>query len=153
EEESPWAPLHVERGFKPTDSTVTVAAPGSTTNITESSPSVDDVVKSLAYSILATGSNHVRQGLGEPMLLLCPPHATMLARAGYTKDGLKQKLHELARVPLAWLSENCKTHRGEITPLEDPMPMAASWDRYILVVAGGSGGLHSVFLPTFGDTL
>jgi hypothetical protein len=151
EEESPWSPLHVERGFKPEDDVVTVTAPATTFNMAGGGDA-EDLLLTIAHSLTAIGSNNFRQGGGEPMIAFCPQHANILADAGYSKDDVKRWLHKEARVPLEWLPAGVKAQRERLTGLEDPLPLAPSWEGFIIVVAGGPGGLHSTFLPTFGDT-
>ncbi len=151
EEESPWSPLHVERGYGQEDDVVTVTAPQSTFNIAGGG-NADEFLVLMARSLTAVGTNNFRQGGGEPMIAFCPQHANILADAGYSKDDVKRRLHEEARLPLDWVPEAVKEQRQRLTGLEDPLPLATTWERFIIIVAGGPGGLHSTFFPTFGDT-
>ena len=153
EEESPWAPLHTERGFQAGDSVVTVAAAQGSTNVTSGSRDADDLIATLALSMVQIGCNNFRGGRGEPMLVLCPQHAKTIADAGYTKDTLKQRLWEVGRFPLASLPSSIRRQRFGRHPEIDPVPMVREWQQLIVVVAGGSGGLHDTIFPTFGDTV
>ena len=159
EEESPWPPLHVERGFPREESVVTVMGPQATWNITfgvnlDPTGSVaEDLLATLGRSMIGVGLNNFRQGNGEPLLVLCPQHANLLAEAGLSKEDVKRRLHELSSIPLEWLPPNVRAQRFATAPEVDPVPFVPRWEDLIIVVAGGPGGLHSTFLPTFGETI
>ncbi|MSQ26221.1 MAG: hypothetical protein EXR49_08170 [Dehalococcoidia bacterium] len=153
EEESPWGPLHVERGFQAGDSVVTVAAAQGSTNVTSGSREAEDLIATIAHSMVQIGCNNFRGGRGEPMLVLCPQHAKAIADAGYTKDTLKQRLFEVGRFPLASLPPSVRQQRFGRHPEVDPVPFVRDWKQIIVAVAGGPGGLHDTIFPTFGDTI
>ncbi len=155
EEDSPWEPLHVERGFGQVESAVTPIAAAGTNHIVNGSSDAEDLLASLTYGILTPASNNVILPMGEPVLLLCPDHAQLLAGAGYTKATLKQHLFERARVPAGWISEYIWARREQIGRSVDrtaSVPMAEEWDKIILAVVGGPGGLHSTFVPSLGSS-
>ncbi|GBD11067.1 hypothetical protein HRbin23_00718 [bacterium HR23] len=154
EEDSPWPPLHTERGFRREESTVTVVGAQGTTNILEMSPRPDDLLVSLAHGMINTGVNNFLTGLGEPLLVLNPLHARILAEAGWTKDSLREYLFEHVRAPLSWFSRRAR-ERGtfEDRTRNDMVSMVREPQQYMIVVAGSTGGHHSTFIPTFGDTL
>lgn len=155
EEDNPWEPLHVERGFALDDSTVTVIGAQGTSNILAGTPeSGHSLIKALALGMINTGCNNFVMGQeGEPLLALCPSHAGILARDGYTKQQIKEYLFQEARVPLDWFPDYSRdryTTSGRV--INGAVPLASSPEQFMIVVVGGEGGLHSVFIPTFGDT-
>ena len=155
EEESPWEPLHVEGGFRPDESAVTVVAAGATHHLLNGGNDGEDVLKTVTYGIISAATNHVVLPEGEPLLLLCPAHANNLSLAGYTKEKLKRHLFEYARVPVEWLSNYCiarREHGGVATPKKGAIPMAETWENFMVAVVGGHGGLHSTFVTTVGPS-
>ena len=153
EEENPWEPLHVERGFAPEVSTVTIGACENPHNLNDHiSNTADGILTMICSSIAAIGTNNAYL-YGEPILCLGPEHASILARDGYDKTKIRQHLFEHARIPRAqWQSAGMfgmpgsgNNHFPEATAL----PMFRKPEYLMIMVAGGAGR-HSVWLPTFG---
>ncbi|MDO8532101.1 MAG: hypothetical protein Q7T26_08035 [Dehalococcoidia bacterium] len=154
EEENPWEPLHVERGFRRDESTVTVLGVQGTNAIVEASPDAEDVIKTIEHALVDTGCNNFHTGLGEPALLLCPTHAQLLKRLFPTKNHLKKYLWEKVRAPVEWFSRRYKERPGFLERVVDgTVPMIPQWEDYMVLIGGGPGGFFSTFLPTFGDSL
>ena len=149
EAENPWAPLHVERGFRPEQSTVTVHPAGSILDLNDrSSRTASDLMRMLAQSLkIHAGNGHLIGG--EPLLVLCPEHTFIVNRDGVTKRQLKQYLWEHSRIPIAEFPESY--YREGIEPLDDPnwFPLCRKSDQFMIVVGGGAGR-HSMYIPTFG---
>jgi hypothetical protein len=156
EQESPWQPFHVERGFKAGDSTVTVFAAESPHNINEhNSVAGRDLLMTVAATMGQPGSNNALFFTGEPVLMLCPEHADAIAKDGFSKEQIKAYLFENARFSKGSLSEENLQYRGkfpekygEFTDCEW-MPIAHK-DDFVVMVLGGPGK-HSCFIPTFGN--
>jgi hypothetical protein len=154
EEASPWEPLHVSRGFSSRDSVVTafgsagphgIVSPGSTTGRA--------VLKALAGAMTAVGNNCLF-GNGEPVLVLGPEHAQMLAGEGWSRRDAQEALWDTARIPREALApgnlEAALQWRQWLAdwPPERGIPVARTPDDIVLIVAGGPVG-HSAFLPSF----
>ena len=158
EEASPWEPYHVENGFAADASCVTAVAPTSLVNVLDmTSKTADGVLRSLTGSMRITGSINFYPyfGRGPMLLILCPDHARLLAREGLSKHDVKRELYERTRdIPLEWLSEDLRRDVVKSGMAIDDrfVAIAARPDQFDIVVAGGGGGLHSVFVPTFGDS-
>jgi hypothetical protein len=154
EEASPWDPLHVERGLPRDLSSVTLIAAQGTSNILVSGrPDAKDILTMLAAGMINPGANNFVFAAGEPLLVLNPGHAQILATAGVSKADLKTYLYEHARVRLDVYPSRAR----EIASLDEravdgSIPITTSADRIMIVVAGGSGW-HSTFVPTYGDSL
>ena len=152
EEESPWQPLHVERGFAPSESTVTVCAAESPRNINEhAAVSGEEILTTIAGSVASMGSNNMISQRGEPILALGPEHAATLSRSGFSKNEIRAFVHQKARIPRAsFHGRAIKQYFSQFK--EDALiPITANQEDIIVIVLGGAGK-HSSFLPTFGDT-
>jgi hypothetical protein len=155
---SPWAPLHVERGFEASQSCVTVCGSEAPHNVNDhGSSTAEALVRALAGTAATTGSNNVYLG-GEPLIILGPEHVATVAASGWSKDDLRRAVWEAARVPLSRFgAENLERFRA-ITPErfadqppETQVPICARPEDIMVIVAGGPGK-HSSIVPTFGAT-
>jgi len=154
---SPWAPLHVERGFAATDTVVTVVGAAGTLNLNSHSKDAADLIRVLAESLVYPTSNDLHFA-GEPWLILSPEHAEVLARGGYSKADVKQLLWaqstmlagRYARRDFERVVHARGAELGAISA-ETALPLAATPDGIGILVAGGPG-THSVYVPTFGQT-
>ena len=105
ESESPWEPFHVEHGFEPTTSTVTIGVTnnwgpspgaastddlsGADTALELMSREIKKKVRLYNYPGIGTEAEHVMI-----TILITPTVAKTLADAGYSKQDVKRHLHE-----------------------------------------------------------
>jgi len=158
EAESPWEPLHVERGFPAGTSCLTVCGSEAPHNVNDhGSTSADGVLCALAGTAATTGSNNIYLG-GEPLVLLGPEHARTIAASGWSKRDLKRAFWERARVRLGAFGPENVERFATIDPArfrqrapDDTVALALTLDDVMVVVAGGPGK-HSAIIPTFGAT-
>lgn len=157
-EESPWEPLHVERGFNTKESTVTVVGAEPPHNVNDHGSATADGILSTIAGVLATPGTNQLYMAGEPLIVLGPEHAAIIARGGLTKNDIKIRLHEKARVPLSAISAGNLKRFARINPKrfgqpsrDQTIPIAESSDDIMVIVSGGKGR-HSVVIPTFGST-
>ncbi len=157
EARSPWPPLHVERGYGPDESTVTViGATGTQDVIHYARTSAEQILDALARAIPREGLKNLYSG-GEPLVILGPEQAAVLAREGLSKRDVKAAFFERTKVRLATLDAETlalvKGRRARWFAESEPemLPLAESIDHVQIVVAGAEGN-HSVFVPTWGDT-
>ncbi|MFH1487091.1 MAG: UGSC family (seleno)protein [Chloroflexota bacterium] len=155
EEDSPWAPLHVERGFENGVSTVTVAGVQGTHNIHCWVGTPASILPSIANGMAAFGTNNMDYA-GVAVLLMHPLQARIVFEAGFTKEGVKQFMFNHARLSTAIYPPECiptyKLKRSHIS-YEIPgafVPVVERWEDIMIVVAGGGVAGHATFLPTFG---
>lgn len=83
---NPWTPIHVERGFAPEESVVTLfacEAPHSIHLRTEQNP--EQILHGIASALRDTGPNIG----GERLIVISPLNARALARAGYGKADVR----------------------------------------------------------------
>jgi hypothetical protein len=120
EEESPWEPLQVERGFKKEDNTVTVFFPNGYTQTVPRETSA----QGLAQSLADMGPWNMS------CLIVIPSHAKVLASEGWTKEKLKNFILKNAVTPFPASKDT-----SDILS----RPPAADSDGLLIMVAGGPG--------------
>ncbi len=157
EAQSPWEPLHVERGFAREVSTVTVVPAEGTLNMNTHSKDAGELLRVMAESMVHPTSNEYCHG-GEPWIVFAPEHADILKAGGLTKRDIKERLWELTKMPAGRLSvkeilraqASRADEYGEIKP-DTLLSIARSPDDIWFIVAGGPG-THSVYVPCFGNS-
>jgi hypothetical protein len=156
EEENPWEPFHVERGYAEEISTVTVASAEGPHNVNDHGSATGEEILTTISGVLATpGNNNIYLG-GEPFVVLGPEHAAVIARSGFSKKDIKRFLFENARVPMSSIPKSnldrfIKTNPDRFVSLgpDDHIPLVDDPDEIKVIVAGGQGR-HSTIIPTFG---
>jgi hypothetical protein len=149
EADSPWPPLHVERGFRPEQSAVTVlAAEGPHQCYNQLSNTAEGVLTTLADDMRISG--HAR-GHAQYLVILAGEHMRTIARDGWTKAQIRQFLFDHTRNSLAHLR---RTHRmaGPIQPGDEEkrQPLVETPDDILVVAAGGRAGAFSAYVPGWG---
>ena len=74
EAQSPWEPLHVEKGFGIGQSTVTVVGAEGTLNMNAHTKDAGELLRVIAETLPRPPSNDYLNG-GNPWIILCPEHA------------------------------------------------------------------------------
>ena len=99
EAESPWEPLHVERGFNASESTVTVTAADGTHNLNDHvSHDAAGILNTLCNSMNDMGANNSYL-YGQPTIAFGPEHAAILADENLSKADIQQHIFEHVRLP------------------------------------------------------
>lgn len=159
EAESPWEPLHVERGFDVDETTVTVIGAECPHNVNDhESLSAEEVLTTIAGTMATTGSNDTFYD-AQPLVVLGPEHARTIADGGYSKADAKRFLQAHANIAMGRFSKENIQRRFRTTlkdrygdaPLDTPIPAVQRPEDIIIAVIGGAGK-HSAFIPTFGAT-
>ncbi len=163
EEESGWEPLHVERGFAPDASTVTLFAGEAPRAIRDQ---VSRTARSLGASIglcLDTMAHPKLHQMGEVLLVVSPEHACTFARDGYSKTDLRARIQEVTARPLRELlpDDECqegmalgsvpKDLRGQdgrptAAALDTPFPKFRRDEDILIMVGGSTAGKFSAVL-------
>lgn len=154
ERQSPWEPLHVEAGFRPDQSTVTVLRAESAINVTGGLAEIASVMGSAvsAFSWLHGGIVTVA---------VSPATAAALAKEGVSKAEARHRLHEMGRIPAEvwkslWIYTNVGKAKGwpdwvEAAAAAGAIPAVESPERIALVVAGGDVPIaQQAYFPTWG---
>jgi hypothetical protein len=153
-----WEPFHVDRGFKKSDSVVTVMGIyPPVDNIDHWSVTPEEHINwwaHLATPLLSIGGPAWITQMDQPHIVgLGPEHAQLLAGAGWNKDQFRKAFWEKARIPLsAWPKGSPNLDLlikrfGPVRP-ESLIPITFKPEDFLIVIAGGSGK-HSHFFPPF----
>jgi hypothetical protein len=150
EEDSPWTPLHVERGFRPEQSTVTiVAADGPHQFYNQLSNTAEGVLTTLADSMRISGNV-----MGQPtyVLVLAGEHTRTIAQSGWTKKEVRQFVWEHTKNSHAHLKRTQRMSGAILPGDEEKMrPLVETPDDILVVAAGGRAGAFSAFIPGWGS--
>jgi len=157
EQASPWEPLHVERGYAATASTVTAVAALGTWNMNTHAKDATDLLKVIADTMAFPCGSDYAHG-GEPWLALAPEHAHILASEGLSKLDVKQRLWEQSKLRASRLSVKDlgrvqsvrRAELGDIT-VDTLLPISVKPEEVGIIVAGGTG-THSVYMPVSGHS-
>ncbi len=158
EEASPWAPYHVDQGYRPDDSTVFCIAtegPHSVTNHVANDP--QGVLDSLV-SAMSTIAHNNAVNSGSCAVVIGPEHAATIAAAGWTRSDVRRYLWSHTTNTFDDIS--FQGRYGKIYNRNLPrwyrrepgarIPIVPSPDDIHLFVAGGEAGRFSAFLPGWG---
>ena len=155
EEVSPWEPLHVERGFAPGESAVTVFSGEAPTVINDHlSRAAPQLVASLGWSAAGVWNHKTFPLNGHTLWVIGPEHARTIAGDGWSKQDVKRYLYETIRRPVRELqpgSDGAEVRRlqgglGDRPP-DELVPKFPSTDEILVVVAGGTAGRFSAVIP------
>jgi hypothetical protein len=150
EAESPWTPLHVERGLRPEQSAVTVMA-------AEAPHQFYNQLSNTAAGVLTTLADDMRISgnvMGQPhyMLIIAGEHMRTIAADGWSKADIRRFVFEHTHNSHAHLK---RTQRmaGEGKPGDDTLmrPLVESPDDILVVAAGGRAGAFSAYIPGWGS--
>ena len=159
EEDSPWEPLHVERGFKQGSSVITVQ---SSTGMGDHFITNGDALNQLrqlcreitgALTLTPLAIYRFRPEVA-PLICLSPLTASSIAKGGYSKKDVKQFFYENARIPAHRFEEKIKQYDADFTlshvvkegilpkifaESEDPnrmVPLARRPEDFLITVSG-----------------
>ena len=146
---SDWNPLHVDRGFEPTDNTVTVMCSyPPVENIDHWSTTPQEQVRWWSYLISPLtnigGPGTPLSMKHSPILALSPEHAHVTASAGWSKDDFRQAIWEQARIPLSAWPSGC-TDMQQLVEIYGPVnsesriPITLAPKQFQILIAGGAG--------------
>lgn len=161
EDENPWEPLHVERGFPRHASTVTVVGAECPHNVNDhESYTAAGICTTIAGTLSTTGNNDVYYD-AEPLIVFGPEHARTVAAEGWSKADARRFIYEQAQIPLGRFSKENIERRFRVSELfegrykhagyEALVPMVRRPEALMIAVIGAAGK-HSAVIPTFGGT-
>jgi redoxin len=157
EEENPWEPFHVTRGFQREQSALSLFAAEPPRGVSEhTAPQGETVLETISFA-LATVWSYRMCLMPEAIVVLCPEHVKTLARDGFSKEQARQFLFENTGVPVrhysaaeraegTQLASNYKeiTIRGERCYQKFRSPEAIS-----IFVSGGTAGKFSAVIGSW----
>ena len=168
EEDSPWEPYHVEKGFDKNTSTVTIMfVRGGTTYGDLTSKTAESIACGqswIASRPMNTAALWLTSRAGEQLgeihgtrklFLVCPAHTSVLAKEGWDKKTLRQYLYEHVKLPFEVLMFGKelgivrREHPQFLTLLKEhpevPLPLVTAPDCFEIAVVGGVGPCSSYF--------
>lgn len=113
EERNPWTPLHVERGFAPDDSVVTLfcMTSGPTLMVDQDSRSAGQLAGS--FGLCLESAFHPKAHYAtEVLVVVCPEHVDTLVADGYDKAAIRQRIQEVTQRPIRDLAANDQSGVG-----------------------------------------
>lgn len=152
EEQSPFPPLHVSRGYRAEDSVVTLIgceAPHSViySDDADDPENAEKLLHVLSIGLANLATNHAVLCHGNAAVVLNPIHADVLAKANMNRETVARRLWELMHLPAA---DHDRYGGGFRRPLEtERYPAFQSPDHLVILVAGGPG-LYSMVMPSWG---
>ena len=146
EENAPWEPLHVERGFSPEASTVTVFASSGPLQTSQTGAHTPDAfLTAIADSMMAFGRLQ-----GEVLLVMSQEHGGLVRDAGWTKQQMREFVFEKARRTNEEWHAKYKSEAPEPGTEKDMTPVLRSPESLVLIAGGGSGGPWNSLIPRWG---
>jgi len=152
EEQSPWPPLHVEKGFAPGQSAVTVMGARAPVPVTDLRSTTPEGILSSVASVMRVAASHA----GTIAVVLCAQHAIEIGKHGWSKEQVKRFLFERTRDEITEVQWKEAGGARSGTVLDSGLLFQEAEGRYyhgimrsaddvMLVVAGGNnGGFSSV---------
>jgi hypothetical protein len=142
EEESPWEPLHVEKGFPAESSTVTVQMTRSDLHVEHrSTQDPEEILLTIADSMSYAGGIYEAPPYNRTsgsIVVMCPEHAQIIAAGGWSKQAAKLFLWEHFGRPKRELRRFGKIIGMENEAEDAFIHTATSPDSILLVVSGAS---------------
>jgi peroxiredoxin len=155
EERAPWEPYHVEHGFAPEDSVVTLfAATGGPTMVVDQTSRTARQIGGSIGMVMESIAHPKGHGASDTFLVLCPEHLDTLQTAGWTKDELRARIQEVTSRPVRELLQDEESGAGiPLSSFGADGPTEEQLDRRIpkfadpssihIVVAGSEAGKFS----------
>ena len=138
---SDWTPLHVQRGFQPTDSVVTVASLFRLLQATEFAPESDEILTMIAANARFTGLMR-DEFVGDErsvVVVIGQEHHRRFLAEGLSKEDVRDRLFDLVTRPT--------------TSRHDNLVTLAAPQNLLLVAAGGPGIAQSwLLMPHLSST-
>jgi hypothetical protein len=151
EAESPWEPLHVERGFDRAASAVTVVAAEAPHNINDHGSDTAEGVLTTICGAIGSGGNNNLYRASDLFVVLGPEHAATIA-VDYSKNDVQEYIFEHARVSVGKMSpeqlDHVRAGRDDFVEADGTLRVAPAAGAVNVIVAGGPGK-HSMWIPTF----
>ncbi len=152
EAQSPWEPLHVERGCSAAQSAVTVYASNSLYQVyNQLAATPEPLLRCFADALCHLGTPNLR-GFNQSLVVFAGEHADMLRGNAWSKSDVRRFLIEHARRTVADL-KRAGRRPGEIEP-SDEQTWKYAFERpedILIACAGGAAGSWSACLPGWGN--
>jgi hypothetical protein len=148
ENETPWEPLHVERGFKKYDGSVTVMAAEAPHNVNDHrSKTAENLLDTIIHTATTAGCNNSHVP-GELLVIMSPEHAATISKDGWSKKDVQTYIHGNSHLNSV-LGDLGGRELDEKMIINGEVHITRSPKDVVLVVAGGPGR-HSMVSHGFG---
>jgi hypothetical protein len=150
EENSPFPPMHVDLGYEPDDSVVTVIGAEAPHSVLYSGDSDKPEHYKALLDLLAIGlanpatNNAILTG-GTATVVLNPEHAEVLSGAGLTRQDIAQEIYQRSNIEGAEVARLMGAFAGENPAVRN----AFRGPEQILVLMSGGSGLYSMVMPSW----
>lgn len=150
EENSPFPPMHVDLGYEPDDSVVTVIGAEAPHSVLYSGDSDKPENYKALLDLLAIGlanpatNNAILTG-GTATVVLNPEHAEVLHGAGLTRQDIAQEIYQRSNMEGAEVARLMGAFAGENPAVRN----AFRGPEQILVLMSGGSGLYSMVMPSW----
>ncbi len=149
EADSPWPPLHVERGFAKEQSAVTVmSAEGPRQFYNQLSSTPEGILATLCDDMRHHNSTGAQP---QYVIVLAGEHMRTIAAAGWSKTDIRKHVFGHTQNPLAHFK---RTERlaGALKPEDETTlrSLVAGPEDFLVVAAGGRAGAFSCYIPGWG---
>lgn len=150
QEREGWVPLHVEKGFKAEDNTVTVIAAESPNQVfNQIALNPEGILDTFVDRMTALGTFHMRNNT-QCALIICPEHMNVFLAHGWDKKMIKDYIFKHARRP----KKDLHTYGLQLKPeADDEKSLTAipDADSFVVLSGGGAAGGFSAFIPGWGS--
>ena len=148
EEDSPWEPMHVARGFNEDDSTVTVAVAYNPVNVNAAYGHTGESVLMAIADTLKSASMAFRYP-SQWVLVIGPEHAITLNEDGWTRKDIQEYMMENAARPQSELIR-LGIAQGPERDGDDKIIRRCAQDPedILVLMGGGTGGRNSAIIDT-----
>lgn len=149
-----WEPLHVQRGFNRSDSTVTVfaaEAPNQVQNHYGSTP--EQILLTIADRMASLGSFSMIWDIDldyQCAVVICPEHLQTLKKYGWSKRDVQEFLYRHARRPITDLIKAGLVDEKKIKNKDEMVAAVSDPSHILLITGGGKAGRFSAYLPGWG---
>jgi hypothetical protein len=150
EAESPWPPVHVERGFRPEQNAITVFAALAPHQIYNQLSNTGEGVLTTMADNMRISSSVTRQP--QYVVIIAGEHMRIISDDGWSKPDIKRFLFEHTESSVAHLKRTGRMS-GEILPQDERTmrPLVQTPEDIIVTAAGGRAGAFSAFIPGWGS--
>ena len=148
EDLNPWEPLHVQRGFRPEDSTVTVATVVTFQNMCHNRTTLpESQLAVIASGIAQMGYKDYQNSpldVGNVLVMIAPAYAQWFSEAGFTRQDIQAFLRDKSRVPLEELPPELLPNAEAGGRIDGRWVYSvARPDQIVVFVAGGYNGFRA----------
>jgi hypothetical protein len=156
EEESPWPPLHADRGFEPQQSAVTLYCGEGLHGVSEHTARTGLVLLKAIRRALATVWSYRVCLWPEALVVFGPEHVKTLQRDGFSKQDVRRHLWEKTGIPLRHYDDDGGEGTQAVAQYEqveiDGEPCYRKFrspESIHIVVAGGTAGKFSAVIGSW----